>query len=130
MSSTTDAEKAFSEANRLAQQKDLAGALRRYREATDLRKDDPRYWIAYGVCLIELRQFEESVRALRKGIALKPHYGEADARLYLAEALLGARKRADARKELEVVAKMKPTYPSHDRPMVEAKRKLVEMGRS
>lgn len=88
---------------------------------------EPRYWIALGVCLSKLHHWSEAVKALQRGVDLKPHYAEADARLWLGEALLASGDRNRAREQFEHVAGMQPSYPSHDRPMRAARKRLAEL---
>jgi tetratricopeptide (TPR) repeat protein len=118
------AEDAFQRALSLEADGDLAGAAAAYAQATDLDGADPRYWIARGVALLQLRHFPEAVRCLRQGVALKPHYGEADARLFLADALWLAGRRAEAEEQWLVVSKMSPMYPGYENPIREARRRL------
>jgi len=103
----------------------VAEELKTAREAVKAEPSDPRHWIALGVVLLELRHWDESIRALRRGIELKPAYAEADARLFLADALEGAGRRKEARREWETVLQMEPCYPSHEEPMHTARRKLA-----
>jgi len=65
-------------------------------------KDDPRFFIAYGICLQKLGHLEQSINQLEKGISLKPHYCEGDARLFLAESYLKANKKKAPRQNLWV----------------------------
>jgi len=67
------------------------------------------------------------VEVLTRGVALKPHYAEADARLFLAEALKSNGNAKLAREQLEIVASMEPSYPSYDEPIDEATRQLAAM---
>ena len=122
------AEKAFKEGWRLQEHGDLPGALVCFRRAVDLDNSDSRYWISLGVCLLRLRHWGQSVEALNRGIELKPHYAEADARMFLAEALSNAGDLKRAREQLEVVTSMEPSYPSYDAPILEAKKLLASMG--
>lgn len=120
------AESAFADASAL-QDKDLPGALTLFRRAVELDSAEPRYWIALGVCLSRLRHWSEAAKALQRGVDLKPHYGEADARLMLAEALLASGNRKRARQQFQHIIEMKPSYPSYDRPIDEARRKLADL---
>ena len=121
------AESAFVDASVLQDSNDLTGALRLFRRAVELDGADPRYWVALGVCLSKLRHWSESAKALQRGVNLKPHYAEADARLFLAEALLASGDRKRAREQLEHIIGMRPSYPSYDRVIDEARRKLAEL---
>jgi tetratricopeptide (TPR) repeat protein len=122
------ATQAFNEAVRLQGEGDMPKALVCFRRAASLDSSDARYEIALGVCLLQLRHWDEAVKALSRGIELKPHYAEADARLYLAEALTNAGDLARAQEQLKLVASMEPSYPSYDKPMAEAKKRLVSLG--
>jgi tetratricopeptide (TPR) repeat protein len=106
---------------------DFAAALAEFRRAIDVAPSDPRYWVAFGHCLMHLHHWTEAVDALSRGIDLKPHYGEADARLYLAEALVNAGDTKRARLELEHIAAMVPSYPSYDLPIKEARERLGKL---
>lgn len=114
----------------------LAGALQQQgkveeactceRRAVQLLPDDPRPLIGLGQILGLLGKYDEAVPLFEKGLALKPHYAEADARLMLAEAheQLGQVDKAAAL--WRQVICMKSMYPSFDEPMEEAMRKLAE----
>lgn len=104
---------------------DLPGAVIQYQHAIALDPADPRFWIAFGRCLSELRHWDQAVEALARGIALKPHYCEADARLMLADALCGAGRLRDARQQWDIVCRMQPEYPSYEQPMQEARKRLA-----
>jgi tetratricopeptide (TPR) repeat protein len=88
--------------------------------------EDPRYYIAYGVCLQRLGHWEESVKQLQRGVDLKPHYCEGDARLFLAESLLQSGQKKRAIEQWKLVAVMEPEYPSYKAVPNEAKQKLRE----
>jgi Flp pilus assembly protein TadD len=122
---TPEAERAYSKAIRLAHVGDHASALRWFRRATEFDGNDPRYWIGLGVCLIKLHHWDQAVVAVQRGLDLHPHYAEADARLFLAEALIGAGQVNKARTQLKIVAGMKSSYPSYDHPITEARRRLA-----
>jgi tetratricopeptide (TPR) repeat protein len=104
----------------------LALELKAARESVERDRADPRHWISLGVVLIMLRHWDEAIKSLRRGLSLKPAYAEADARLFLAEALEGAGKLTEARCEWHAVIKMEPSYPSYGEPMDDARRKLSE----
>lgn len=98
-----------------------------YRELVRLEKD-PRFHIAFGLCLQRLGHWHESARQLQRGIDLKPHYGEADARLFLAESLLKAGQKKKAIEQWKFVAAMRPEYPSYEAIADEARKRLAENG--
>src|SRR5450756_1315882 len=104
-----------------------AAALQRYKAAIDLCPTEPRYWIAFGACLIALRHWNRAINALTRGIELRTHYAEADARMMQAEAVFGAGRAREARKQWEIVSSMQPTYPSHDAPIQEARQRLRDV---
>jgi tetratricopeptide (TPR) repeat protein len=114
---------------RLEQQGDLPRALVSFRRAVELDDTDSRYWLSVGVCLLKLHHWSEAAKALTRGIDLKPHYAEADARLFLAEAFVGGGELNRAREQYRIVASMEPSYPSYDKPMLEATKRLAEMDR-
>jgi tetratricopeptide (TPR) repeat protein len=120
------AKAAFQKALSLQESGDLAGAAAEFARATDLDGADPRFWIARGAVLLQLRHFDEAARCLRVGVDLKPHYGEADARLFLADALWGTGRKVEAAAEWMTVSKMTPSYPGYEQPIEEAKRRLAE----
>lgn len=96
----------------------------------DLRLNLPQQFadvVRRALALIEHHRWSEAVKALQRGVDLKPHYGEADARLFLGEALLASGDRSRAREQFERVVRMEPSYPSHNRPMEAARRKLAEL---
>ncbi len=87
-------------------------------------KEDARFFIAYGICLQKLGHLEQSINELEKGISLKPHYCEGDARLFLAESYLKANKKKKAIEQWKIVEKMEPEYPSYEHVPNEAKKML------
>ena len=100
-------------------------ALSTYKEITK-NSDDPRHFIAFGVCLQKLGHWKQSITTLEKGILLKPHYCEGDARLFLAKAYLHSGKKSLAIKQWEHVAKMQPEYPSYESVQNEANKMLAQ----
>lgn len=97
-----------------------------YRSAAECDPEDPRPVIALGRLLLEAGRFDEAVCELERGVKLKPHYCEADARLFLAEAYEVTGDLSNARTEWHRITQMEAFYPSYDEPMKEAKRKLIE----
>jgi Flp pilus assembly protein TadD len=118
----------FSAGSRLQEAGDFPKALVHLRRAVDLDECDSRHWISLGVCLLQLRHWNQAVDALSRGIALEPHYAEADARMFLAEALANAGDLKQAREQLEIVASMEPSFPSYEEPMIEANKLLASLG--
>ena len=94
----------------------------------DLTKEskDPRFFIAYGICLQKLGHIERSIKELEKGLSLKPHYCEGDTRLFLAESYVKASKLKKAIEQWEIVEKMEPEYPSYEHVPNEAKKMLAK----
>jgi tetratricopeptide (TPR) repeat protein len=103
-------------------------AAEEYQIAHRLAPTDSRALIALGLLRTKQRRYKEAVRLLEAGVALKPHYCYADAKLFLAEAYVGARKIKKAIEQWQDVLKLEPMYPSFDAPMQEAQRKLQEHG--
>lgn len=120
-----DTEAAYTKAMAIESQGRYGEAAAAYK-ALVLHAEDPRFFIAYGVCLQHLGHWRESARQLQRGVDLKPHYGEGDARLFLAESLLRSGARKKAVEQWRRVAAMAPEYPSYDAVPDEAKRKLRE----
>jgi len=111
------------------QQKQLdlqAKAIKSYRKAIECDPEDTRVRLALGRLLSQLGHQEQAIIMLKDGIALKPHYAEADARLFLAEAYERSGKIRSAKQQWALVADMKGSYPSYDEPMNEARKKLKE----
>lgn len=119
-----DAESEFQAGHDLMEKGDFSEALKRYKKSISLKDEDSRYWISLGVCLLKLRHWNEAEKALKKGIDLKPHYAEADARLFLADALINGGKKKEALAQWEYISTMEPFYPSHEKPMEEAKAQI------
>jgi tetratricopeptide (TPR) repeat protein len=103
---------------------DYQEAAKAYKEAIRCDAKDPRPKISLGRLLTSMGQLNEAITELQQGLALKPHYGEPDARLFLAEAYEKAHDLIKATEQWEIIEKMDPSYPSNDEPMREARRKL------
>jgi tetratricopeptide (TPR) repeat protein len=101
-------------------------AAEAYQRAIHLLAGDPRPLIALGGLQRIRGQYNEAIKYLEAGLALNPHYAEADARLVLADAFECSGNVRQAVAQWRIVAQMQPSYPSDERPMEEAKRKLVE----
>jgi len=99
-----------------------------WQDAHRLDPRDARPLISFGVLLARQRHFEEAISLLEQGVALKPHYGFADARLFLAEAYEGSGQLEKAKEQWREVLNLEPMYPSDDAPMKEAQQKLSEYG--
>lgn len=122
-----DAEATYVEATELEAAGKHVQAVALYRRLV-AQSEDPRFCIAFGVCLQHLGHWQESVRQLQRGIALKPRYGEGDARLFLAESLLKAGRKKAAIEQWKLVAAREPEYPSYEALPDEARRRLAEHG--
>jgi tetratricopeptide (TPR) repeat protein len=94
-------------ANTLREMGRLEEAIKEYEEAIRLGPTDPRHHISYGNSLSQMGRHEEAVAALRRGVQLKPHYGEASARMFLADALKATGQLQAAMQEWRFVASMK-----------------------
>ena len=120
-------EQLFRTARELQESGDLPSAVTQFKTLIEKDDSDPRYWIAFAHCLIRLSHWRQAAKAFQAGIDRKPHYAEADARVAYAEVLLKLKETRMARKQLEHVLTMTPFYPSHDRPMNEARKLLATL---
>ncbi|MBW0149031.1 tetratricopeptide repeat protein [Marinobacter arenosus] len=118
-------EQDYQQALKLEEQQDFPGALSVYKKLIE-GSDDPRYFIAYGVCLQRLSHWKQSIAPLEHGIELKPHYCEGDARLFLATAYLESGQKKKAIEQWKLVSQMEPEYPSYEHVPDEAKRMLAK----
>jgi len=103
-------------------------AVEAYQQAIRLLPADPRPLIALGRLQTTCGHYAEAISLLQAGLATKPHYAEADAKLFLAEALERSGALEEAIAQGQGVLRRKPSYPSRHRPMEDAKRKLNEHG--
>lgn len=125
MQQTMNSEDLYQKAITLESKGDLSSAISTYKEITKI-STDPRHLIAFGVCLQKLGHWKQSIVPLEKEISLKPHYGEPDARLFLAKAYINSGKKSLAIKQWQHVVKMQPEYPSYESVQNEAKKMLAE----
>jgi Tfp pilus assembly protein PilF len=111
----------------VAQEKtgDLHDAVGSFEHAIRLAPSDTRPLICLGVCLTRLKQFAAAIPHLRRATNLKPHYAEASAHLFLADALKGSGQLDAACREWKLVLEMPIAYPEHDSAKKEA-RQLLE----
>ena len=114
---SNEVEKIYNKALEAEEKGNNIKALTLYKEVLKLNSSDPRYHIGLGVCLMKLNHGVEAAKSLKKGIDLKPSYAEADARLFLAEALYNAGQKKNAIEQLSLVIKMEPVYPSREYPV-------------
>ena len=99
-------------------------AVAAYRKAIHCDPKDPRPKIALGILLTNLGHMKEAIVELERGVELKPHYAEADARLFLADAYEKAKQIENAMAQWRIVENMDPCYPSYDKPMNDARQRL------
>lgn len=116
-------EELYKNAVLLEEQRKFSEAVKIYKKLISL-ESDPRYFIAFGVCLQQLGHWKESVKQLEAGLLLKPHYCEGDARLFLAESYLKLSKKKKAIEQWRIIENMEPEYPSYEKVPEEAKRML------
>ena|SRR5687768_1633926 len=110
------------------QQSGLAEAELTFRRAIELDPTDSRAHLWLGIGFEQAGRLDDAVRCLRAGLALKPHYGEADSRITLAGVLKKMGRIDEAVREWQVVAEMEAMYPSYDEPIQDAKRELQSLG--
>jgi len=99
-------------------------AAEEWQTAILLDRNDSRPLIALGALRARQRRFDEAIELLEQAIGLKPHYGFANAKLFLADAFEGARKIELAKQQWREVLELEPMYPSYDNPMKKAHQKL------
>ena len=110
------------------QQSGLADAESAFRRAIELDPTDSRPHLWLGIGFERAGRLDESVRCLCAGLALRPHYGEADSLMTLAGILKKMGRIDEAVREWQVVAKMEAMYPSYDEPIQDAKKELQSYG--
>lgn len=120
-----NSEELYKKAMELESKGEHKSAISAYKEIVN-KSNDPRHFIAFGVCLQKCGHWQQSIEVLEKGIALKPHYCEGDARLFLAKALFKSGKKGLAIKQWQHVSKMQPEYPSYESVQNEAKKMLAQ----
>lgn len=121
-----DASVQYNKAQELAEAGKTGEAVRAYQELCERYPSDPRFLIAFGQLMQSLGHWEQSIERFLKGIELRPHYCEGEARLMLAESYLKAGHKAKAIEQWRLVAAREPEYPSYDRVPTEAKQRLEE----
>lgn len=120
-----DTERLYKEAQELGRAGEHGKAAALYKKLVR-DSEDPRFHIAFGVCLQHLGHWDKSIAHFQRGIELKPHYCEGDARLMLAESLLKVGLKKQAIEQWKVVVSMKPEYPSYEAVPNEAKKMLEQ----
>lgn len=123
--SSENSETLYQKAIKLDSKGEYQQALTVYKQIART-SSDPRHLIAYGVCLQRLGHWKQSIAALEKGLALKPHYCEGDARLFLAKAYIKSGKKSLAIRQWQHVTRMQPEYPSYDSVQDEARKMLSQ----
>jgi tetratricopeptide (TPR) repeat protein len=121
-----DASVLYNKARELAESGNTGAAVHAYDELCTQFPGDPRFFIAFGQLLQSLGHWEQSIEKFLKGLELRPHYCEGDARLMLADSYFKAGHKAKAVEQWRQVAQMPPEYPSYDAVPNEAKRRLRE----
>ncbi len=71
----------------LLQQSQFSDAESMFRRAITLDPTDSRLHLSLGTALERAGLLDEAVTSFQDGLALRPHYGEADSRMMLAEVL-------------------------------------------
>jgi tetratricopeptide (TPR) repeat protein len=104
---------------------ELHEAVGSFEQAIRLAPSDTRPLISLGVCLTRLKQFAAAIPHLLRAIDLKPHYAEASAHLFLADALKGNGQLDAACREWKRVLEMPIAYPEYGSAKKEAKQ-LIE----
>jgi tetratricopeptide (TPR) repeat protein len=123
-----NAEALYKEANELDNAGHHSQAAKIYEQLVELFVD-ARFHIAYGYCLQQTNHWKESTWQFQKGISLKPHYCEGDARLMLANSYMKLRRQKNAVEQWKIVAAMNPEYPSYEAVPNEAKEFLKKYDR-
>ena len=122
-----ESELLYKEALKLESSGALPKALSAFKNLVEKHPNDPRFWIAFGTCLIKKKYWKEACAKLKTGLALKPHYGEAYARLCYAEALEQAKDIKSARAHAKLVSEMKPVWPYEHQTIKMAKKMLKRL---
>ncbi|QFT55021.1 tetratricopeptide repeat protein [Microbulbifer sp. THAF38] len=120
-----DKDKSYRRAHELQTSGKLSQALQLYSQLT-ASSNDPRYFIAYGMCLQDLNHWKQSIAVLKRAIDLKPSYCLPDAQLSLAIAYIKTNRKKEAIKLLSLCAARAPEYPSYDTIPNKAKELLKE----
>jgi tetratricopeptide (TPR) repeat protein len=89
-------------------------ALAEMKIVVELAPEDPRHRVALGSIYLHSGRWEEAVESLTKGIELRPEHGEAEARVYLAQALEHCGKIAPAIEQWKWIAAIDDGYPNSE----------------
>jgi tetratricopeptide (TPR) repeat protein len=106
------------------QKGELFDAVASFERAIHLAADDTRSLISLGGCLNRLGKFDAAIQKLRRAIESKPRYGEASARLFLADALRRSGNTEAACDEWKLILEMPWEYLEYDQAGNEAKQLL------
>lgn len=87
---------------------------------------DARMFAAYGICQQQRGLWVKSIGLFNRALDLKPAYCEADWRNMLATSYLKTGDVQNALAQWRMVARLQPTYPSHNTPIDEAKQMLKD----
>jgi protein O-GlcNAc transferase len=117
-------------ASSLLEQSQFTEAETVFRKAIALDPMDSRPHLWLGIGFERSGRLDASVQSFRDGLALKPHYGEADSRMMLASVLKKLGKIDEAIIEWQCIAKMEPMYPSYNGPIEDAQRELRSHGKA
>jgi protein O-GlcNAc transferase len=98
------------------------------REAVRLNPEDVRHPVLLGVYLLQVEQYSEAVSVLQEALKSDLGPGEADARLYLAEALLEDDQTEAACQQWRHILTMEVEETGEESPHIEAKQMLEEYG--
>ncbi|AYQ28766.1 MULTISPECIES: hypothetical protein [unclassified Polaromonas] len=103
-----DQEKAFQTALSLDEEGRSSEALK-VLEPLALRRDNPRYLLAYAQCLVRSgADWKAAVDCLRVALSIEPKYLEGPSRLFLADLLVQNGRKKEALEQWRIVAKMPP----------------------
>lgn len=119
----SDINSILSSARQHEERGEFAKALPHYSHLVEV-SDDPRFMIAYGICLQKLGHWKESIAHLQRGIECHPKYGEGDALLHLAEAFVQTGNIPKAQEQWHKILALGPQYPSYHDVTDEAQRLL------
>lgn len=98
----------------LAQGGKFPEALVEMKKAVELAPTDPRHHIALGSVFLHAGQWEDAADALTRGLALGLEHGEAEARVYLAQAFEHCGKPDSAVEQWKKIASIDDSYPNSE----------------
>lgn len=107
-SALPDQEKSFQAALALDEEGRSSEALK-VLEPLVLRRDNPRYLVAYAQCLVRAGgDWRAAADYLRAALSIEPKYLEGPSRLFLADLLVRNGRKKEAIEQWRIVAKMPP----------------------